>query len=109
MGRPAVAAECVGRPGHTAFTTPEGYSVVMAKVKTFPWDVVDYLETDEDQVLYLEAVLEGVRELGDPERAAAGLVDIARARGLLDELEAALRRCKEKQLRLRTEAAVTTP
>ncbi len=80
----------------------------MGKVKTERWDVVDYLETDEDQVLYLEAVLEGVRELGDPERAAAGLVDIARARGLLDELEAALRRCKEEQAQRQVEATATT-
>lgn len=80
----------------------------MGKVKTKRWDVIDYLETDEDQVLYLEAVLEGVRELGDPERAAAGLVDIARARGLLDELETELRRCKDEQGRVRTEDMATT-
>ena len=80
----------------------------MGKVKTERWDVVDYLKTDEDQVLYLEAVLEGGRELGDPERAAAGLVDIARARGLLDELEAELRRCKEERGSLRTEDVATT-
>ena len=77
------------------------------KIKTLPWDVVDYLETDEDQVLYLEAVLEGVRELGDPERAADGLVDIARARGLLDELEAAVRRCKEEQARRKATVSTT--
>ena len=79
----------------------------MARIETFRWDVVDHLETDEDQVLYLEAVLEGVRELGDPERAADGLVDIARARGLLDELEAAVRRCKEEQARRQVEASTT--
>ena len=77
----------------------------MARIETFRWDVVDHLETDEDQVLYLEAVLEGVRELGDPERAADGLVDIARARGLLDELEAAVRRCKAEQARRQVEAS----
>ncbi len=64
----------------------------MAKIETRPWDVTEYLQTDEDQVAYLEAVLEGVREMGGPEHVAVGLVDIARARGLLSELEEALRR-----------------
>ncbi len=64
----------------------------MARVKTFPWDVVDHLQTDEDQLSYLEAVLEGVVEEGGPEFVAVALVDIARARGLLSELEEALRR-----------------
>ena len=64
----------------------------MAKEETFPWDVVDYLQTDEDQVAYLEAVLEGFRDEGGPEFVALALVDIARARGILDLLEEALRR-----------------
>ena len=64
----------------------------MAPLKTFPWDVVDHLQTDEDQLSYLEAVMEGVVEEGGPEFVALALVDIARARGLLAELEEALRR-----------------
>ena len=65
-----------------------GYSVAMAKVETLPWDVVDYLQTDEDQVAYLEAALED----SDGEHVAAALVNIARAKGVLSELEEALRR-----------------
>ena len=64
----------------------------MAKLETFPWDVVDHLQTDEDQVGYLEAVMEGVAEEGGPEFVALALVDIARARGILGPLEEALRR-----------------
>ena len=63
----------------------------MAALKTFPWDVVDHLQTDEDQLAYLEAVLEGFREEGGSEFVALALVDIARARGILDLLEEALR------------------
>ncbi len=64
----------------------------MAKIPTRRWEVVDHLQTDEDQVAYLEAVLEGVVEEGGPEFVALALVDIARARGILGPLEAALRR-----------------
>ena len=64
----------------------------MPKAKTFPWEVVDHLQTDEDQVGYLEAVLEGVVEEGGPEFVVLALVDIARARGILGPLEEALRR-----------------
>ena len=64
----------------------------MARIETRPWDVVDHLQTDEDQVAYLEAVLEGVVEEGGPEFVALALVDIARARGILGPLEEALRR-----------------
>ena len=73
----------------------------MAKLKTFPWDVVDHLKSDEDQVAYLEAVMESVAEEGGPEFVALALVDIARARGILGPLQEALQ--------LRTEAAVSTP
>jgi probable addiction module antidote protein len=52
----------------------------MANVKLRKWDVVNYLENDERIVGYLEAVLED----GLPELIAAALVDIARAKGLLD-------------------------
>ena len=64
----------------------------MARIETRPWDVVDHLQTDEDQVAYLEAVLEGVVEEGGPEFVALALVDIARARGILGPLEEELRR-----------------
>ncbi len=72
----------------------------MARVKTIPWDVVDHLQTDEDQLGYLEAVMEDVEEEGGPEFVALALVDIARARGILGPLQEALR--------TRTKEAVST-
>ena len=69
----------------------------MGRVKTRPWDVVDYLRDDADIVAYLEAALED----SDEAHIAAALVNIARAKGVLKELQ--------EQLRLRTEAAVSTP
>ena len=50
------------------------------KIETRPWDVVEHLETEEDIVAYLEAVLED----GDPALLSAALGDIARARGMTD-------------------------
>ncbi len=50
----------------------------MAKMQTQPWDPADYLETEEDIVLYLEAAFED----GDPGLIAAALGDIARAKGM---------------------------
>ena len=50
----------------------------MSDVKLRRWDVVNYLETDERIVGYMEAVLED----GMPELIASALVDIARAKGL---------------------------
>ena len=50
----------------------------MGELKLKRWDVVDHLKTDEELVLYLEAVLED----GMPELIASALVDIARAKGL---------------------------
>ena len=50
----------------------------MAKIQTQPWDAADYLETEEDIVLYLEAAFED----GDPGLIAAALGDIARAKGM---------------------------
>ena len=50
----------------------------MAKMQTQPWDAADYLETEEDIVLYLEAAFED----GDPGLIAAALGDIARAKGM---------------------------
>lgn len=48
------------------------------KIKTRPWDVVEYLQTDEDIAAYLTAVLED----GTPAVIAAALGDIARAKGM---------------------------
>lgn len=42
------------------------------------WDVVDYLQTDEDIVAYLNAALEE----GDQELITIALGDIARAKGM---------------------------
>lgn len=52
----------------------------MADVKLRKWDAVNYLETDERIVGYMEAVLED----GWPPLIASALVEIARAKGLLD-------------------------
>lgn len=48
------------------------------KLKTYPWDVVDYLDSDEAIALYLDAVLEE----DDPALLAAALGDVARAKGM---------------------------
>ena len=50
----------------------------MAKIQTRPWDAADYLESEEDVVLYLEAAFED----GDHGLIAAALGDIARAKGM---------------------------
>ena len=50
----------------------------MRKTETYPWDPVDYLETREDMVAYLDAALED----GDAKLIAAVLGDIARAKGM---------------------------
>ncbi len=68
----------------------------MAKIKTLPWDVIDHWETDEDILSFLEVVFEDP----DPDLIALTLVDIARAKGVLKELE--------EKLRLRREAPVST-
>ena len=60
----------------------------MGQVRTRPWDVVDYLQDDADIVAYLEAALED----SDEEHVAAALVNIARAKAVLKELEEKLRR-----------------
>ena len=60
----------------------------MGEIRTLPWDVIDHWETDEDILSYLEVVLEDP----DPDLIALTLVDIARAKGVLKELEEALRR-----------------
>ena len=50
----------------------------MAAVKLRKWDVTEYLQTDADMALYLEACFEE----GDSALIAAALGDIARARGM---------------------------
>lgn len=52
----------------------------MRRIKTRPWDVVDYLRTNEDMAGYLEACLEE----DDPALVAAALGDIARAKGMTE-------------------------
>ena len=44
------------------------------------WDIINHWETDEDIIAYLQVALED----GLPELIAISLVDIARAKGLLD-------------------------
>jgi probable addiction module antidote protein len=44
------------------------------------WDAADYLETEEDMALYLDACLE--EDPGDGSLVRAALNDIARARGM---------------------------
>ena len=51
-----------------------------AKIQLSKWDVINHWETDEHIIAYLQAVLED----GLPELVAISLVDIARAKGLLD-------------------------
>ncbi len=50
----------------------------MARTETYPWDPIDYLNTREDMIAYLDAALED----GDPQLVAAVLGDIARAKGM---------------------------
>ena len=68
----------------------------MAKIETFSWDVIDHWETDQDILSFLKVVLE--EDEGD--LLALALVEVARAKGVLEELQ--------KQLRLRMEAAAPT-
>ena len=50
----------------------------MAKTTTHPWDITQYLESDEDIAAYLDAALEE----DDPALLAAALGDVARAKGM---------------------------
>ena len=50
----------------------------MCKIKTRPFDMANYLTTDEDVKEYLSQVLED----GDPAELAGALGHIARARGM---------------------------
>ncbi len=52
----------------------------MTKTRTRSWDAADHLQTEEDQLLYLEAAFEE----GDATLIAAALGDIARARGMTE-------------------------
>ena len=52
----------------------------MGNSLTQRWDAADHLETEEDQLLYLEAAFEE----GDAALIAAALGDIARARGMTE-------------------------
>ena len=49
----------------------------MEKTKTFPWDPVEHLQTEEDMAAYLNAAHEG----GDMSLINAALEDIACAKG----------------------------
>lgn len=52
----------------------------MGTIKLRKWDTVEYLKTEEDMVLYLQACMD---EAGDDAAfIAAALGDIARARGM---------------------------
>jgi probable addiction module antidote protein len=57
------------------------------KLKTTKWDVVNYLKTEEDMSLYLEAMIE--ESGGDPSSIAVALGDIARAKGMVKVAKAA--------------------
>ena len=48
------------------------------RTKTRPWDPVEYLETADDAIAYLEAAFED----GDPRVIAAALGDVARRQGM---------------------------
>lgn len=52
----------------------------MAKTITTPYDTADYLKTEEEMALYLDACFEEAGD--DPAFIAAALGDIARARGM---------------------------
>jgi probable addiction module antidote protein len=50
----------------------------MKPVKTSVWDPVEYLETEEDIILYLEEIF----KIGDPDLIITAIGDVARARGM---------------------------
>lgn len=52
------------------------------KTKTTPWDSAEYLKTEEDMALYLEAMIE--ESDGDPAAIALALGNIARAKGMTE-------------------------
>ena len=52
----------------------------MAKIKTRPWDVANYLETEKDIQAYMEACI--AEDAGDGSLIRTALGDIARVRGM---------------------------
>ncbi|MBF0557844.1 MAG: putative addiction module antidote protein [Nitrospirae bacterium] len=50
------------------------------KIKTTRWDSAEYLNTEEDMALYLDAMIE--ESDGDPASIAVALGNIARAKGM---------------------------
>lgn len=52
----------------------------MAKVKLTLWDAIDYLDTEEDMALYLDACME--EDTGDGTLILTALNNIARAKGI---------------------------
>ena len=52
----------------------------MAEVKLTRWDVIDYLDTEEDMALYLDACME--EDSGDGALIRTALNNIARAKGM---------------------------
>ena len=50
------------------------------KIKTTRWDSAEYLKTEEDMALYLDAMIE--ESNGDPSSIAVALGNIARAKGM---------------------------
>ena len=52
----------------------------MTRIRTTPWDAVDYLRDADDMAAYLEAALAD----GDVGVVAAALGDIARAKGMTE-------------------------
>ena len=50
----------------------------MRKIKTFPWDPLDHLNTDDERAAYLDAALEE----DDPLLVAVVLDDIAESKGM---------------------------
>ena len=56
----------------------------MRKTKTTRYDVAEHLRTPEEMAAYLESVLD--ESNGDASRVAKAIGDIARARGMSDEV-----------------------
>ncbi len=52
----------------------------MAEVKLTRWDVIDYLDTEKDMALYLDACME--EDSGDGTLIRAALNNIGRAKGM---------------------------
>lgn len=77
-------------------------------IETIPWDAAEHLDSTEAILGYLEAVFED----GDPDLIAAALNDVARARGLdqdiltaKSDIAAVIRTLKTLGLELTAKAA----